>query len=55
MHKNLDLIERHKPYFVTVFAADPIYRMDVRQMIDFIGATMRVSAWAVVRVPIEEA
>lgn len=55
VHKNLDLIERHKPDFVTVFAADPIYRMDVRQMIDFIGATMRVSAWAVVRVPIEEA
>jgi glucose-1-phosphate adenylyltransferase len=33
--QNIDLIRRHRPTVVAVFGADHIYRMDVRQMIDF--------------------
>jgi glucose-1-phosphate adenylyltransferase len=33
--QNINLIERHSPDMVAVFGADHIYRMDVRQMIDF--------------------
>ncbi len=33
--QNIDLIRYHNPDFVIVFGADHIYRMDVRQMIDF--------------------
>lgn len=35
IHQNINLIERHAPDMVAVFGADHIYRMDVRQMIDF--------------------
>ena len=30
-----DLIERHAPDLVAVFASDQVYRMDVRQMVQF--------------------
>jgi len=33
--QNIDLIRRHAPEVVAVFGADHIYRMDVRQMLDF--------------------
>jgi glucose-1-phosphate adenylyltransferase len=33
--QNIDLIRQHDPGLVIVFGADHIYRMDVRQMIDF--------------------
>ncbi len=33
--QNVNLIRRHKPDIVVVFGADHIYRMDIRQMIDF--------------------
>jgi glucose-1-phosphate adenylyltransferase len=33
--QNMDLIRQHKPEMVIVFGADHIYRMDIRQMIDF--------------------
>jgi len=33
VYQNLHLIERHQPDLVAVFAADHIYRMDVRQMV----------------------
>ena len=33
--QNIDLIRRHRPTVVAVFGADHVYRMDVRQMIDF--------------------
>lgn len=33
--QNIDLIRQHNPELVIVFGADHIYRMDVRQMIDF--------------------
>ena len=35
VYKNLALIERHAPSMVAVFAADHVYRMDVRQMVEF--------------------
>lgn len=33
--QNIDLIRTHMPKLVIVFGADHIYRMDIRQMIDF--------------------
>jgi glucose-1-phosphate adenylyltransferase len=35
VYRNLDLVERHRPDAVAVFAADHVYRMDVRQMVRF--------------------
>lgn len=33
--QNIDLIRQHKPELVIIFGADHVYRMDIRQMIDF--------------------
>jgi glucose-1-phosphate adenylyltransferase len=33
--QNLNLIKQHDPQLVIVFGADHVYRMDIRQMIDF--------------------
>ncbi len=33
--QNLNLIKQHDPHLVIVFGADHVYRMDIRQMIDF--------------------
>ena len=33
--QNMNLIRQHKPDLVLIFGADHIYRMDIRQMIDF--------------------
>ena len=55
MYRNLDLIQRHRPDLVAVFAADHVYRMDVGQMVCFheaCGADVTVSA---ARVPIDRA
>lgn len=35
VYQNLNLIRQHKPDLVAVFGADHIYRMDVRQMVQF--------------------
>jgi len=35
VYQNLDLICLHRPEIVAVFGADHIYRMDIRQMVDF--------------------
>ena len=35
VYQNLNLIYRHQPAVVAVFGADHIYRMDIRQMVDF--------------------
>ena len=35
VYQNLDIIDRHQPDLVAVFAADHVYRMDVRQMVGF--------------------
>jgi glucose-1-phosphate adenylyltransferase len=53
VYRNLHLIERDRPDLVAIFAADHIYRMDVRQMVRFHqerGAEVSIAA---VPVPIE--
>ncbi len=35
VYQNINLIQDHEPELVIVFGADHIYRMDIRQMIDF--------------------
>ena len=55
IHRNLHLIEEHAPDLVAVFAADHVYRMDVRQMASFHrerGAEVTIAG---VRVPIARA
>ena len=55
VHQYMDLLQAHSPDMVAVFAADHVYRMDVRQMIAFHrsrNADVTVSA---VSVPIEKA
>jgi glucose-1-phosphate adenylyltransferase len=54
VHKNLHLIQRHRPDLVAVFAADHVYRMDVRQMARFHQETDAEISIAAVPVPIEE-
>ncbi len=55
IYQNINLIKRFKPDIVAIFGADHIYRMDVRQMVNFHvenGADVTVSAMPV---PIREA
>ena len=55
VHQNLHLIRQFKPDIVAVFGADHIYRMDIRQMVDFHldkGAEVTVAAYPV---PVAEA
>ena len=55
VYQNLHLIDRHQPEIVAVFAADHVYRMDVRQMVRFHeqrGADATVAALAL---PIQRA
>src|SRR6266436_454340 len=50
VYQYLDVLQAHDPDLVAVFAADHIYRMDVRQMVDFHrsrDAEVTVSALAV--------
>lgn len=35
VYQNLTLLERHHPKLVAIFGADHVYRMDVRQMMEF--------------------
>ncbi len=47
VYQNISLIEKHAPDLVLVFSADHIYRMDVRQMVEFhlrSGAEVTVAA-----------
>jgi len=53
--QNINLIREHNPELVIVFGADHVYRMDIRQMIDFHlrkGASVTVAARPV---PVKEA
>ena len=55
VYQNLHLIERERPDLVAVFAADHVYRMDVRQIVSFHqvrGADVSIAA---VSVPVEKA
>jgi glucose-1-phosphate adenylyltransferase len=53
VYRNLHLIARHRPGVVAVFAADHVYRMDVRQMVGFHRQRRAAVSIAAVPVPIE--
>jgi len=53
--RNLGLVARHRPDIVAVFAADHVYRMDVRQMIEFHLHHHAEVSVAAVPVPLEGA
>lgn len=55
VYQNLALIAQHKPDLVAVFAADQVYRMDVRQMVQFHGECDADVTIATTQVPIESA
>jgi glucose-1-phosphate adenylyltransferase len=55
VYQYLDLVQAHAPDLVAVFAADHVYRMDVRQMIDFHAERRADVTVAAVGVPIEQA
>lgn len=53
--QNLNLINDYKPDLVAVFGADHIYRMDIRQMIDFHVASKADVTVSAITVPIKQA
>jgi glucose-1-phosphate adenylyltransferase len=55
VHQYLDLIQAHAPDVVAVFAADHVYRMDVRQMADFHARRTADATVAAIAVPLEQA
>lgn len=55
VYQYLDLLQAHSPDLVAVFAADHIYRMDVRQMAAFHREREAHATVAAVSVPIEQA
>ena len=55
VYQHLDLVRAHAPDVVAVFAADHIYRMDVRQMLDFHCSRNADTTVSAVSVPLEQA
>ncbi len=55
VNQNIALIEEHRPDLVAVFGADHIYRMDIRQMVDFHKARNSDVTIAALPVPLAEA
>src|SRR5690349_1892118 len=55
VYQYLDLIQAHSPDHVAVFAADHVYRMDVRQMLAFHSERQAQVTLAAVPVPIAHA
>jgi len=55
VYQHLDLLQAHSPDLVAVFAADHIYRMDVRQMAAFHRSRDAEATIAAVSVPLEQA
>jgi glucose-1-phosphate adenylyltransferase len=55
VYQYLDLLQAHAPDLVAVFAADHVYRMDVRQMAAFHRERKAQVTVAAVSVPIEQA
>lgn len=53
--QNMNLIRQHNPDLVIVFGADHIYRMDIRQMIDFHLSRNAQCTVGAMPVPIEKA
>jgi len=55
VYQYLDVVQAHSADMVAVFAADHIYRMDVRQMTDFHAAKAADVTVAALGVPLEQA
>ncbi len=55
VYQYLDVLQAHSPDVVAVFAADHVYRMDVRQMIAFHRSKQAEVTVAAVAVPVEKA
>jgi glucose-1-phosphate adenylyltransferase len=55
VNQYLDLLQAHSPDVVAIFAADHVYRMDVRQMVDFHRSREADVTVAAVPVPLEKA
>jgi glucose-1-phosphate adenylyltransferase len=55
VYQNLNLIHLHKPDLVAVFGADHIYRMDVRQMVQFHRDCEADASVAALPVPLAQA
>jgi glucose-1-phosphate adenylyltransferase len=55
VHQNINLIRTHEPDLVAVFGADHVYRMDVRQMVDFHLKRGADASVAAIPVPIAQA
>jgi len=55
VHQCRDVLQAHAPDVVAVFAADHVYRMDVRQMVDFHRSREADATVAAVGVPLEKA
>ncbi len=53
--QNMNLVREHDPQLLIIFGADHIYRMDIRQMIDFHLTKDAVVSVAARPVPIEQA
>ncbi|MCK5505021.1 MAG: glucose-1-phosphate adenylyltransferase [Thermodesulfovibrionia bacterium] len=53
--QNLNLVRQHRPELVIVFGADHVYRIDIRQMIDFHRKRKADVTVAAMPVPISEA
>ena len=53
--QHLDLLQAHSPDVVAIFSADHIYRMDVRQMIEFHRAQKADATVSAVAVPLAHA
>ena len=55
VYQYLDLLQAHDPDLVAIFAADHVYRMDVRQMIDFHRSREAGATVSAVAVPLDKA
>lgn len=55
VYQYLDLLQAHSPDVVAVFAADHVYRMDVRQMVDFHRSRQTDVTVSAVAVPLDRA
>lgn len=55
VYQNINLIHQHRPDLVLVFGADHIYRMNIRQMVDFHLEANAAATVAALPVPLEQA
>ncbi|MGH8769905.1 MAG: glucose-1-phosphate adenylyltransferase [Burkholderiales bacterium] len=55
VYQNMNLIQQHGPDLVCVFGADHLYRMDVRQMVDFHVQSKAEASVAALPVPLDQA